>query len=144
MVGDPSPTNFYVFNGDYVDRGAWGLETLLLIGAWRLANPHAVTMLRGNHETALCSMVYGFKGELVAKLGRGKWKVRRRVWALHCRDWFSLALSLQQHVPNSPHLGPSGSRTCTASASTSSRRSPWLRSWPLRPWFSTVDFFGRG
>ncbi|KDD75909.1 hypothetical protein H632_c441p0, partial [Helicosporidium sp. ATCC 50920] len=74
MVGDPSPTNFYVFNGDYVDRGAWGLETLLLIGAWRLANPHAVTMLRGNHETALCSMVYGFKGELVAKLGRGKWK----------------------------------------------------------------------
>ena len=74
-VGEPSDKLHLVFNGDYVDRGAWGLETLLLLLAWKLAAPEEVTLLRGNHETALCTLVYGFKGELVAKLGRGRWKV---------------------------------------------------------------------
>lgn len=75
-MGEPSEKLHLVFNGDYVDRGAWGLETLLLLLAWKLAAPEEVTLLRGNHETALCTLVYGFKGELVAKLGRGRWKVR--------------------------------------------------------------------
>lgn len=75
LVGEPSAEAVYVFNGDFVDRGAWGLETFLLLASWKLACPHHVFLLRGNHETALCSMVYGFKGELVAKLG-SKWKVR--------------------------------------------------------------------
>lgn len=75
LVGEPSAETAYVFNGDFVDRGAWGLETFLLLAGWKLACPRHVFLLRGNHETALCSMVYGFKGELVAKLG-SKWKVR--------------------------------------------------------------------
>ncbi|KAL6776700.1 hypothetical protein ACKKBF_B30600 [Auxenochlorella protothecoides x Auxenochlorella symbiontica] len=74
VAGYPSPTSLFIFNGDFVDRGSWGLETLLLLLAWKLAAPQHVHLLRGNHETALCTMVYGFKGELVAKLGRGKWK----------------------------------------------------------------------
>lgn len=77
-MGDPSPTNIYVFNGDYVDRGAWGLETLLLIAAWKICLPGSIYLLRGNHETSLCSMVYGFKGELVAKFGTPHWKVSHR------------------------------------------------------------------
>lgn len=76
VAGPPSDGSLFVFNGDFVDRGAWGLETLLLFLAWKLALPRHVFLLRGNHETALCTMVYGFKSELVAKLGRGKWKVR--------------------------------------------------------------------
>lgn len=76
VAGYPSPASLFIFNGDFVDRGSWGLETLLLLLAWKLAAPQHVHLLRGNHETALCTMVYGFKGELVAKLGRGKWKVR--------------------------------------------------------------------
>lgn len=35
-AGFPSLNRFYVFNGDYVDRGAWGLETYLLLLAWKV------------------------------------------------------------------------------------------------------------
>lgn len=35
-AGFPSDDRFFVFNGDYVDRGAWGLETFLLLLAWKV------------------------------------------------------------------------------------------------------------
>lgn len=35
-AGFPSDNRFFVFNGDYVDRGAWGLETFLLLLAWKV------------------------------------------------------------------------------------------------------------
>lgn len=35
-AGFPSEERFFVFNGDYVDRGAWGLETFLLLLAWKV------------------------------------------------------------------------------------------------------------
>ena len=35
-AGFPSHNRFFVFNGDYVDRGAWGLETFLLLLAWKV------------------------------------------------------------------------------------------------------------
>ncbi len=57
-----------------MDRGAWGLETLLLLLGWKLALPSRVFLLRGNHETAGCSKAYGFAQELKAKYGRGTWK----------------------------------------------------------------------
>lgn len=34
--GFPSQNQFYVFNGDYVDRGAWGLETFLVLLSWKV------------------------------------------------------------------------------------------------------------
>jgi serine/threonine-protein phosphatase 5 len=36
QAGFPSQNRFFVFNGDYVDRGAWGLETFLLLLAWKV------------------------------------------------------------------------------------------------------------
>ena len=48
-------------------RGAWGLEVLAVLAAWKLASPGAVTLLRGNHESATCTAMYGFRAELVAK-----------------------------------------------------------------------------
>lgn len=35
-AGFPSDDRFFVFNGDYVDRGAWGLEVFLLLLAWKV------------------------------------------------------------------------------------------------------------
>lgn len=48
-----------------MDRGAWGIETLVLLACLKLAMPHRVYLLRGNHETATCTLIYGFKQELV-------------------------------------------------------------------------------
>ncbi|CAL5324152.1 unnamed protein product [Camellia sinensis] len=35
-AGFLADNRFFVFNGDYVDRGAWGLETFLLLLAWKM------------------------------------------------------------------------------------------------------------
>lgn len=66
-AGLPSQNRFFVFNGDYVDRGAWGLETFLLLLAWKVFMPHRVFLLRGNHESKYCTSVYGFEKEVYAK-----------------------------------------------------------------------------
>eukprot|EP00890_Picochlorum_soloecismus_P005004 jgi/Picsp_1/5504/NSC_02863-R1_serine threonine-protein phosphatase 7 len=70
VSGEPSKELHYIINGDMVDRGAWGLETLLLFAVWKLAYPNHVFILRGNHETATCAIMYGFKSELEAKYGK--------------------------------------------------------------------------
>ncbi|KAJ0806448.1 putative protein-serine/threonine phosphatase [Helianthus annuus] len=67
--GFPCENRFYVFNGDYVDRGAWGLETFLLLLAWKVFMPHRVFLLRRNHESKYCTSVYGFENEVLAKYG---------------------------------------------------------------------------
>lgn len=42
-AGFPSDDRFFVFNGDYVDRGAWGLETFLLLLAWKVKKDFFLT-----------------------------------------------------------------------------------------------------
>ncbi|CAM0147085.1 unnamed protein product [Urochloa decumbens] len=66
-AGFPSEERVFVFNGDYVDRGAWGLETLLLLLAWKVLHPNCVFLLRGNHESKYCTSVYGFEQEVMTK-----------------------------------------------------------------------------
>ncbi|KAJ9540892.1 hypothetical protein OSB04_027398 [Centaurea solstitialis] len=68
-AGLPSENRFFVFNGDYVDRGAWGLETFVLLLAWKVFLPQRVFLLRGNHESKYCTSVYGFEKEVLAKYG---------------------------------------------------------------------------
>lgn len=36
-AGFPNEDQFYVFNGNYVDKGAWGLETFLLLLSWKVS-----------------------------------------------------------------------------------------------------------
>lgn len=36
-AGFPNGDQFYVFNGNYVDKGAWGLETFLLLLSWKVS-----------------------------------------------------------------------------------------------------------
>ncbi|KAF6259550.1 Metallo-dependent phosphatase-like protein [Scenedesmus sp. NREL 46B-D3] len=69
LYGQPSADRVFIFNGDYVDRGAWGVETLLLLAAWKWALPNNVYLLRGNHEGAYCTKNYGFFAEVLAKYG---------------------------------------------------------------------------
>mmetsp|Transcript_4314 Transcript_4314/g.27480 ORF Transcript_4314/g.27480 Transcript_4314/m.27480 type:complete len:639 (+) Transcript_4314:214-2130(+) len=64
------PTNgrrTFVFNGDFVDRGGWGVECMILLLAWYIALPQHVVLNRGNHETKFCISMYGFQAELQAK-----------------------------------------------------------------------------
>ena len=37
--GLPSPTNPYLFNGDFVDRGSFGVENMLTLFSWQLLYP---------------------------------------------------------------------------------------------------------
>ncbi|KAK7261685.1 hypothetical protein RIF29_28002 [Crotalaria pallida] len=68
-AGVPSENQFYVFNGNYVGKGAWGVEVLLVLLAWKVLMPHRVYLLRGNHESRYCTARYGFKKELWTKYG---------------------------------------------------------------------------
>ncbi|XP_020223394.1 serine/threonine-protein phosphatase 7 isoform X1 [Cajanus cajan] len=68
-AGVPSENQIYVFNGNYVDKGAWGVEVLLVLLAWKVLMPHRVYLLRGNHESRYCTTRYGFKEEVWSKYG---------------------------------------------------------------------------
>ena len=69
MAGHPDPAAdvSFVFNGDFVDRGSWGVEVITLLLVWKLVWPHHVFLLRGNHETSFCTQMYGFAAEVKAK-----------------------------------------------------------------------------
>ncbi|KAL0677597.1 hypothetical protein Bca4012_005578 [Brassica carinata] len=64
-AGFPSQNRFYVFNGDYVDRGAWGLETFLILFSWKLGSKKRGPQRLGPHCqarylacTAFCWYLY--------------------------------------------------------------------------------------
>jgi len=50
--GMPSEQNRYIFNGDFVDRGPFGLEILILVLSFKALYPRHVFLTRGNHEHA--------------------------------------------------------------------------------------------
>lgn len=67
LNGKPTEKHWYLFNGDFVDRGSWSTEIALLLYAYKWLRPHGLYLNRGNHETDDMNRVYGFEGECKAK-----------------------------------------------------------------------------
>ncbi|KAJ5438510.1 Serine/threonine-protein phosphatase PP-Z [Penicillium daleae] len=71
--GYPPATN-YLFLGDYVDRGKQSLETMLLLLCYKLKYPENFFILRGNHECANITRIYGFHDECKRRCNIKIWK----------------------------------------------------------------------
>lgn len=95
-AGFPSDKRNFVFNGDYVDRGAWGVETFLILLAWKVFLPEQVYLLRGNHESKYCTSVYGFEKEVMEKYGEQGKQVYRKF--LRCFEGLPLASIIAGNV----------------------------------------------
>eukprot|EP00930_Biecheleria_cincta_P028709 TRINITY_DN20021_c0_g1_i1.p1 TRINITY_DN20021_c0_g1~~TRINITY_DN20021_c0_g1_i1.p1 ORF type:complete len:634 (+),score=127.66 TRINITY_DN20021_c0_g1_i1:50-1951(+) len=66
--GEPATT--FIFNGDFVDRGAHQIETIGLLLALKVAFPTKVWLVRGNHEDRSMNEKYGFKDTCIQTMGQ--------------------------------------------------------------------------
>jgi len=68
------PEKQYLFLGDYVDRGKFGLEVAVLLLAFKVKHRDGFHMLRGNHEDSSINRIYGFYDECKRRYSVKLWK----------------------------------------------------------------------
>lgn len=90
-IGGEIPNVNYCFLGDFVDRGAFSVETITLLVLLKVRYPLRVTLLRGNHETRQITQVYGFYTECQRKYGSPKvWQMFTDVF-----DYFPISAIIE-------------------------------------------------
>jgi hypothetical protein len=76
-------SNRVVFLGDYVDRGDYSLDCVLLLFTLKCLNPNGIVMLRGNHEFACTNQQYGFRAEVESRFpGTNIWERCNSIFAM--------------------------------------------------------------
>nr|CAG4645435.1 EOG090X03S1 [Lynceus sp. MCZ IZ 141354] len=93
LNGAPSPTNPYLFNGDFVDRGSFSVECIFTLLSYKLLYPESFWMARGNHESQTMNQMYGFEGEVRAKYSADMCDLFTEVY-----NWLPLAHCLNKRV----------------------------------------------
>lgn len=93
-IGGPVPHTNYLFLGDYVDRGAFSVETISYLACLKLRFHGRITLIRGNHESRQTTMTYGFYQECMQKYGRADvWQ-----WFMEMFDYLPLAATIDNRV----------------------------------------------
>jgi len=64
------PSKNYLFLGDLVDRGSWGIEVAMVVFLMKILYPANVFVIRGNHECPIINREYGFQTECIQTFGQ--------------------------------------------------------------------------
>ena len=78
-AGKPKKIN-YLFMGDYVDRGTFSMEVVILLLALKLNYPESLILLRGNHECRNMTQHFTFREEAIRKYDEDVYKLVMEVF----------------------------------------------------------------
>ena len=67
-IGGNPETSKYLFLGDFVDRGIFAIEVMVLILSLKINRPNTITIIRGNHECRQMTSSFNFREECLAKM----------------------------------------------------------------------------
>jgi diadenosine tetraphosphatase ApaH/serine/threonine PP2A family protein phosphatase len=80
--GKELSANSIIFLGDYVDRGPNQIEVLSFLLGNKLLEPEKFVLLRGNHESPLTNLHYGFFNEVSSCYGWDEYRLAEETFSL--------------------------------------------------------------